>query len=939
MQRWKGLDIESEGTGITRELSEQVNLLGAMLGDAIARRHGPEALERVETLRLLCKRAAAGEGEEGDRRRAADLVATLDLAEIRQTQRAFTSFFHLVNQAEKQEIVRINRERSRAGVRPESLRDAVGRLKERGVTLAELQAVLGELDIQPTLTAHPTEARPPAVLEKQRTLSRLLLRWSRGDATPAERDRALDAIYAQITLLLATDEVRRERPSVLDEVEQGLHFLLGTIWQVVPDIHADLVRAVDEVYGERVEPGPVLRYRSWIGSDRDGNPYVTAAVTRDTLARQRRRVLARYRDALGRLGRQLTVSDRQVRVPDTLAESLARDLDSVPGAGELAARFQHEPFRLKVALVRRRLARLLDEGEGEVEGEAYRAADFVADLDLLATALDEAGLGAVARTGRLARLRTRARAFGFHLATLDVRQHSAVHEAAVAALLDAAGGPDYRGLDEEGRVAVLERALGAPDRLLPPGSDPPQAARDVLEALAVVRDAVEREPASVGSWIVSMTHDPSDVLEPMLLAREVGLWRLEGERVECPIDFVPLFETIDDLAEAGRRTDALYANALYRRQLEARGGLQEVMLGYSDSNKDGGYFMANQALHEAQRALGRSAHAAGVRLRLFHGRGGTVGRGGGRANRAILALPAEARSGRIRFTEQGEVITFRYGLRALARRHLEQIVGAVLLAAVDAREPGDAAAASGPSVSRPPAAAGARVAEVAERSRQVYRELIDDPAFWSWYRRVTPIDCVTGLPIGSRPSSRGDAEPTFDALRAIPWGFAWTQIRAIVPGWYGLGTALDELFEREPTARDELAEAYQSWPFLRAIVDNALREMARSRLEITRLYVARLDGEGDGELLGRIARDFELGREALLALSGEDDLLENTPVIRRSIELRNPYTDVLNLLQIELLERARTGSPPDTADSGTDELRDALLATVNGLAAAMQSTG
>lgn len=921
--RWHGLEIESEGTGITRPLSEQVNLLGAMLGEAIAQRYGPEALERVETLRRLCKEADTAP-DPALRGRAAALIAEQNLESLRATLHAFLSFFHLVNQAEKQEIVRINRERSRAGTRPESIDDAVRTLHERGVGFDDLQTLLARLDIQPTLTAHPTEARPPAVLERQRALSRLLSRLSAGGLTPLERDRLLDGIDGQIALLLATDEIRRDRPKVGDEVEQGLHFLTGTIWDAVPDIHDDLVRAVEAVYGRVVDPGPFLRYRSWIGSDRDGNPNVTAAVTRRTLARHRGRALRRYRHGLHALGRQLSVSDRQVAVPATLRASIEADLGELPDAGDLADRHRHEPFRLKIALMRRRLWRL----QRREPGELYDSGAFLADLDLLAAALDEVGLGRVARRGRLARLRVRARAFGFHLATLDVRQHSAVHEAAVAALLHTSGRcADYTALDEAARVDVLERALTDPEPPLPLDQAPPDAAADVLDALRVVQDAVAVEPRAVGSWIISMTHDVSDVLEPMLLARQVGLWRESEGRVECPIDFVPLFETIDDLTAAGRRTNTLYANALYRRHLEARGGLQEVMLGYSDSDKDGGYFMANWALHQAQAALGASARDAGVELRLFHGRGGTVGRGGGRANRAILAMPPAARSARIRFTEQGEVITFRYGLRPLARRHLEQIVGAVLLAAQgpEARSP------SGAMV--PADEVTSWMDRVARRSMKAYRALIDDATFWPWFRRVTPIEAVSGLPIGSRPASRGGGELAFDDLRAIPWVFAWTQVRAIVPGWYGVGTALAELFTDVPEARQGLRDAYGRWPFLRAVVDNALREMARSRLEITETYVARLGGEGDRETLRKIRGDYDRARESLLAVSGEARLLERNPVIAKSIDLRNPYTDVLNLLQVELLARSRRGPADDRA------LHHTLLASVNGLAAAMQSTG
>lgn len=930
MRRWEGLDIESEGTGISRPLSEQVNLLGGMLGDAIRRRYGAESLERVETLRRLCREADRTLSSQ-PRDEAAAVIAGLSLGEIQHLVHAFTSFFHLVNQAEKQEIVRINRDRSRTGTRPESIRDAVSRLRARGCSIDEVRRLVARLDIQPTLTAHPTEARPPEVLDKQRRLSALLLRLDRTDPTPEERDRILDGIDAQVTLLLASDEVRRERPTVMDEVDQGLHFLLGAIWDVVPTISADLARAVEEVYGEAIEVGPVLRYRSWIGSDRDGNPNVTADVTRATLARQRAGVLARYDQALEALGRELTVSDRQVGVPDALAASIAADLALEPAGTPRADDTPHQPFRHKIALMRRRLARSLAPGDDRAgdgdrsSGDAYDGPAFCADLDLLSDALVEVGLDRVARRGGLARLRAQAHAFGLHLATLDVRQHSEVHEKAVAGLLAAAGlESDYLARPEAERIALLERALERPGALVGERDDRPEAAADVLEAFEVVRDAVAREPGAVGSWIISMTHDVSDVLEPMLLAKEVGLWRIDDGRVVCPIDIVPLFETIDDLSEAGHRTAALYAHPLYRRHLGARGGLQEVMLGYSDSDKDGGYWMANWALHRAQADLGAAATEAGVDLRLFHGRGGTVGRGGGRANRAILAMPAAARNGRIRFTEQGEVITFRYGSEHLAHRHLEQIVGAMLLGSGEESEPTLDERLHG------------WMDRVAARSKTVYRELLDDPDFWPWFLRVSPIECVSGLPIGSRPSSRGSGGLTFDGLRAIPWVFSWTQMRAIVPGFYGAGTALAELLAEEPEAGPRLRDAYGEWPFLRAVVDNALREMARSRFEVSRRYVSRLGIEGDGAILRLIEGDFASARDALLGISGEEELLDRAPVIRKSIKLRNPYTDVLNLLQIELLGRARsvTSDAPRAA-----ALREALLASVNGVAAAMQSTG
>ena len=767
-----------------------------------------------------------------------------------------------------------------------------------------------------------------------------------------------------------------------DEVHQGLHFLAGVIWDTVPRIHADVRRALGrhfDVDGDLRLP-PFLRYRSWIGGDRDGNPYVTADVTRWTFAVQRRAALERYVEELDALHDELSLSDRQVTVPTPLRDSLERDAEEVPLPEDEARPYRHEPFRRKVAHVRLRIRALLAEAEAVVDDGApwgsgeYDAGDFVRDLELLEDGLVEAGFETVARDGRLARLLALARTFGFHLAALDFRQHSGVHEEAVAELLAAAGvESDYGALDEDARQDLLERELRNPRPLLPPGADLSEGTADLLDALRVLRDTAGREPDAVGSWIVSMTHTVSDLLEPMLLAKEVGLWALEGDEIRSAMDFVPLFETVEDLEAAGERMTALYTSDLYQAQLEARGGLQEVMLGYSDSNKDGGYWMANRSLHRAQESLGRVAREHGVDLRLFHGRGGTVGRGGGRANRAILSTPPSVHNGRIRFTEQGEVISFRYGLPDIARRHVEQIVSAMIrtVAPSDAASTGgsteDGSSTEGTSTATgsrdgridpsgaasPSERASSLLEAVAQRSMEAYRELIDDDDFWGWYTSATPIEHISRLPIASRPVSRGaSAEVAFDGLRAIPWVFAWTQVRYMVPGWYGTGAALGELLDDDPEALDDLRELYEAWPFLRAVMDSAQREMARARLPVSAEY-DRLSGEGRGGDAGssdfhrRIVEDFQKGREALLRITGQEELLDSDPVIQRSIELRNPYTDVLNLVQLELLRRSRasdggpsTGPEDGSADDpGKEDLGQALFLSINGIAAAMQSTG
>lgn len=935
MNPWSGIELESEGTGISRPLSENVNLLGGMLGQAIRARYGEPTLELVEELRLLCKEGAS-ERAPDKRDRAAQRMQALSLDALIALLRAFTSFFHLVNQAEKQEIVRVNRERAREGgmeaARPESIGELVRELSESGVSLSELTQCLEAADIQPTLTAHPTEARRPTILDKQRHMADLLEAFRRTDPTPEERQVLLDSIYDEILILLATDEIRSQRPDVRDEVLQGLHFLAGVIWDTIPRIYADLRRAVHRHYAADLRVPVFLRYRSWIGGDRDGNPFVTAEVTQWTFEQHRRAALERHARETEALRDELSLSDRQIAMPAELTASLERDAADAPLPEQVAQSFRHEPFRAKAAHVLLKLRRLLEAMErgGEPAG-VYDAASYIRDLELIERSLEAAGFGRVARHGTLARALDVARTFGFHLAALDIRQHSAIHERAVAALLGASGvEANYAELAESARVVLLERLLRSTQPLDTRAATLDDETAELLRTLGVVREAAAREPDSVGAYIVSMTHSVSDLLEPMLLAKHAGLWDWQDGTVRSALDFVPLFETVQDLESAAERMRALFVNDLYRRQLDARAGLQEVMLGYSDSNKDGGYWMANRVLHNAQDALGTLSRDAGVELRLFHGRGGSVGRGGGRANRAILAMPASAQNGRIRFTEQGEVISFRYALPDIARRHLEQIVSAVLRSRTPAT--GSEATALTPSPE-----AAALLDSIAQRSMRAYRALIDQDEFWDWYTRVTPIEHISRLPIASRPVSRGaSSRMAFEQLRAIPWVFAWTQVRYNVPGWYGSGEALGGLLDENATASQDLAGLYHDWPFFRAVVDNTQLEMARARLPIAERYDHALrEARDDTSLHEHIAEDYRRACQAILRITGQRALLDNDPVIQRSIQIRNPYTDVLNLLQIELLRRYRT----ETNERGKEELRQALFLSINGIAAAMQSTG
>ena len=942
----QGLDVETEGTGISVPLSRDVNLLGSLLGAAIRRQAGEDVFREVEELRLLCKRAAE-EQEPALRAQAMDRIRGLDDERLGWLLRSYSAFFHLVNQAEKREILRVNRERSRSPEegegRPESIGDAVARLRARGLGLDEVLELLARLDIQPTLTAHPTEARRRTLLEEQRRIAELLAELRRPDATPAELDDAAHALRDQITLLLATAEIRTERPTVDDEVEQGLYFLESTIWETAPRIHRDMQRALVREYGEEAEGADVpvfLRWRSWIGSDRDGNPNVTPDVTRRTFRRQHERARELMLRELNALRGELSISERLAAVPDALRQRL----DQAPSAEAAGAAEAHpgEPYRQLVAVM---------VAELETDPSLDR---LLADLDLLRGALDEAGFGSVARNGRLQRVRVLARTFGLHLAALDVRQHSEVHERAVAALLKTAGvAGDYSELEEAERVELLRRELRNPRPLLPPATALDPATEQTLETFRAMREIADADPRAIGPYIVSMTHTVSDLLEPMLLAKEAGLWRLRDGAVESPLDFVPLFETVEDLAEAADRMAVLFDDPVYRLHLEARGRFQEIMLGYSDSNKDGGYWMANWSLHRAQQALGAVCREHGVDFRLFHGRGGTVGRGGGRANQAIAAMPAAAQNGRIRLTEQGEVISFRYALPGIAHRHAEQLVSATLLSiAGDVAHPPDREEARTSSArtgdGTDPSVAGL-MDRIAATSMRAYRNLIDDPSFWGWYVAATPIQQISRLPIASRPVSRGSAsEVDFEGLRAIPWVFAWTQIRTIVPGWYGVGAGLDEVLGDTEAGSppgdgadsslggdaELLRDLYREWPFFRAVVDNAQREMARARLEIAELYAGLAEDEDGASFFARIVADFERASRAILALTDQAALLDRSPVIQKSIALRNPYTDVLNLVQLELLRRYRAAG-----EGEREPIRELLFLSINGIAAAMQSTG
>ena len=894
-------------------LHRDIQWLNALLEQAAAT---PSAIEQV---RAAAHSYLVSQGEATDPRP----LRTLDELTIQRLLKHLTIRFHLRNKAEQVHIARMNRSRecSSAQPRAESIRDAIQRLHKSGKTYDEVVEILSGLDIQPTLTAHPTETRRRSILLKQRRLGACLEMLDDPTRTPLELARNESNARQGLSLLFATDEIRAQRLSVIDEVRNGLHHLEEVIWHAVPLIHRDIADSLEETFGHRTELPPIVRYRSWIGGDRDGNPFVTAETTRQTFDMLAQSARELWITSLESLGRELSVSERRVDTGEELRANLASELAEHPISGESIRHYEREPLRVKIIHMRERVR----------SDETYTGAALAADLHLLQRALAHGGLDEVATKGRITDLVVQARAFGLHMAALDVRQHSRVHSAAIGEMLRVAGvSSEYESLDERARLVVLHEELASDRPLL---SLRAELSEDTSELLAVYRllsETTRTRPEAIGSSIISMTHERSHLLEVLVLMREVGLFRHTPEGVESDLDISPLFETVEDLERSASLMRELFEDPIYSKHLAARGGLQEIMLGYSDSNKDGGYWMANWRLHVAQRELAIACKDANVDLRFFHGRGGTVARGGGRAHRAILAAPPEARGGRLRFTEQGEVITFRYAHTALARRHLEQIVNATLLAV------GGTGASGGTAKSEDAAADGSSemaplMDDLSAASMQAYRSLVEAPRFWDWFLDSSPVRSIGALPIASRPVSRSGKGVTFETIRAIPWVFSWTQMRANVPGWYGIGSAFQAHVLDNPARLAQCQEAYASGTYFATFIDNAQQEMARTRLEIARAY----DRGGVSEVHQAVADEFEDATRAVLEITGQAALLDNNPVIQQSINQRNPDTDLINALQIELLRRCRETS--DEQDRA--RLQSLVLLSVNGLAAAMQSTG
>ncbi|MFC4054035.1 phosphoenolpyruvate carboxylase [Actinomadura syzygii] len=858
-------------------LRRDVRLLGAMLGDGLVEYGGPGLLDDVERLRRAVIAARRGEASGAE---AASLVAGWTLERAEQVARAFTVYFHLTNLAEEHHRIRTLRERDTGDTVPGSVAAAVEEIRATGED--RLDALVEGLEFRPVFTAHPTEARRRAVVTAIQRISDLMTRLDAGPGW-TEREEIERALREEIDLLWRTALRREAQMDPLDEVRTAMAAFDETIFRVVPHVYRTLDRALDggDTGARPPKARPYLRFGSWIGGDRDGNPYVTAQVTRDAVMIQADHVLRALEAACGRIGRELTVNEGTTPASPELLGALAAARTAHPERlREIAKRSPGEPHRQLLLHAASRIA-ATRERDADL---AYPSPDeLLADLRTVQGSL--AGAGAPRQAyGRVQHLIWQVETFGFHLAELEIRQHSELHEKAL----------------EEVRA----------------GGERSEMTEEILETLRVVAWIQRRFGVrACHRYIVSFTRSAADIANVHELAASLG----DGAPV---LDVIPLFETGEDLERAPSVLDGMLEIPAVRRRLDDTGRRLEVMLGYSDSAKQLGPASATLRLYDTQEALAAWAARNDVTLTLFHGRGGSLGRGGGPANRAILAQAPGSVAGRFKVTEQGEVIFARYGHGEIAKRHVEQVTSAVLLASTDAVQEHARAAADRfrPLADR-----------LGEAARAAFRALIETDGFAAWFARVSPLEEIAELRIGSRPARRKAARGLED-LRAIPWVFAWTQTRVNLPGWYGLGSGLAAV-SADGADLAGLRDAYETWPLFNTLLDNAEMSLAKSDRAIAERYLAL--GERP-ELTETVLAEYDRTRRLVLAVTGHERLLENRRVLSRAVELRNPYVDALSHLQLRALQALRAGVANDDERAHLENL---LLLSVNGVAAGLQNTG
>jgi phosphoenolpyruvate carboxylase len=893
-----------------REINQDVRELGELLGEIITEQSSESAFRTVEMIRTAAIDYRRGDAE--DRSAVRETIDSLPPEEADVVARAFTTYFELINLAEERQRVREIREGAHEGTLEDSVHAAVEELAARDLSAATVESILDDVLIEPTFTAHPTEARRKTVKAKLRSVSARLRELDEHRLTDPEQTAVERDLEAQVTSLWQTPQVRDRRPEVTDEALNIQWYLENVLFEVISEVYDALEAAVDEEFEDDIDVPKLYEFRSWAGSDRDGNPFVTPDVTEETLERQRSAALPLYRDRLKELSGVLTQDAGQIDTGERFDDHLQAHRDRLPGVAAAArTRYPDEPYRQKLKLMRESVLRVDD-----VRSGGYDAiGEFLDDIEVIAESLRENGAEVIAETHVDPLYRT-ADTFGFTLVSLDLRDHRKMHTDTIAEAIDDEG-IDYAAMDEDERVDFLTEAV-LQDAAIVDVTDTTGLSDDATRVLERFSRTAEwqREYGvqAIDTYCISWCEEPSHVLEVLFLADQAGIVDLPGY---CGLDVVPLLESKYALDGARRIMGTLFENEAYEQALGARDGVQEIMLGYSDSNKENGFLAANWSLFRNQRRLAAITNDYDVEMRLFHGRGGSISRGGGPMNAAMLALPNETVSGQIKFTEQGEAIAEKYANSRIAERNLEQMLDAQMRARHNA-------------MVQPTEDVPEEWVEAMETSagaaRQAYLDLLNTEGFVEFFETATPITVIEDLNMGSRPASRSEDRSVED-LRAIPWVFSWTQARCIITGWYGLATGLQAYLDGGGDV-ETLREMYDEWPFFRTMLDRASMALARSEMDIAEEYAALVTDELRDRIFPGIREEYENGVEIVQRVAGRDSLVQRG-WLRENLERRNPYVDPLNLLQVRLLSQSHL----------TESEQRTLRLTVQGIAAGMKNTG
>lgn len=909
----------------TTPLRRDINALGNMLGNILIHHGGEELLNKVETIRQLTK-DLRNNPESTTYNQLKKEIQSLEPPMRSQVIRAFSIYFHLVNIAEQNHRIRRRREyqiREDHGAQPFSLESAVINLKNNDFSKDVIQDVLNHLSLELIITAHPTEATKRTVLEIQKRIATILKQLDHPQLTKSERENLKDSLQNEVTVLWQTDELRERKPTVMDEVRNGLYYFDETLFDVLPDIHQELETRLEDHYPDEDWSVPnFLRFGSWIGGDRDGNPNVTPDITWETLQKQRKLVLKKYDQVLVELMKRFSHSSAQVNVTDELKNAIEKEEPMLPKGKKW--RVDREIYRRKFAII---LERLRQVGKSEI---GYDHADqLLHDLHQIRESA-QTHQPNKRELKKLRKLIRQVELFGFHLATLDIRNHSGEHESAVTELLRKVGiEQDYASLSEEKKLEILQDVLKDPRPISLLNEDYSESTQEMLNVFQMIRKAhVEFGKRSIEVYLISMTESASDLLEVLVLAKEAGIYRLHADgHVESNLNIAPLLETVDDLVAGPEILKTLFEMDVYSKHLDKRGNHQEIMLGYSDGSKDGGTLTANWRLYKAQQEIHDMARHYSVGLKFFHGRGGSLGRGGGPLNRSLLSQPVETLGDGVKITEQGEVLSSRYLLRDIAYRSLEQGASTLLEGAMNISKESEQGHHREEVWEQ-------ALEDISEVSLKKYQSLVfGDQDFLTYFNESTPLQEISELNIGSRPMKRKDSSK-FENLRAIPWVFAWTQNRQLLPAWYASGTGLVSYTEKGEENLSVLKQMYESWPFFRSTINNLQMALTKADIQTAKEYKALVNDEKLGDrIFQNIVEEYNRTKEILLQITGDEELLEHQPTIKESVRLRNPYVDPLNFLQVELIKELRQVEDKD------DDILTEVLLTISGIAAGLRNTG